>query len=94
MAAAVNRRLALSRDQPVTDITSSMIRPGSFLFAFTYACAYLVVTSARDCIDNPLSMPHHAHRYAGIPTCGTNGVSRAVFVSLVALLHQRWMVLD
>jgi len=27
-----------------------------------------VVTSARDVIDNPLLMPHHAHRYAGIPT--------------------------
>jgi len=27
-----------------------------------------VVTSARDVIDNPLFMPYHAHRYAGIPT--------------------------
>jgi hypothetical protein len=26
------------------------------------------VTSARDVIDNPLFMPYHAHRYAGIPT--------------------------
>jgi len=26
------------------------------------------VISARDVIDNPLFMPYHAHRYAGIPT--------------------------
>jgi hypothetical protein len=30
--------------------------------------AYLVLISARDAIDNPLSMPQHGHRYAGIPT--------------------------
>jgi len=39
----------------------------SFLEACTYALAYLVVTSARDIIDNPLLMPHHARRFAGIP---------------------------
>ena len=68
LAAAVNRRRALSRDQPVTSTTSSRIRPLSFFAAFTYALAYLAVISARDGIDNPLPMPHHAHRYAGIPT--------------------------
>ena len=67
-AAATSRRRALSRDQPVTDTTSSSTRPLSFFAAFTYALAYLVVTSARDVIDNPLLMPHDAHRYAGIPT--------------------------
>jgi hypothetical protein len=36
--------------------------------AITYAWAYLAVISARDVIDNPLLMPHHAHRHAGIPT--------------------------
>lgn len=30
-----------------------------------YALAYLVVTSARDAIDNPLLTPHHAHRVRG-----------------------------
>ena len=59
---------ARDRDQPVTDTTASRIRPLSFLLAFTYAFAYLVVTSARDCIDNSLLIPHHAHRFAGIPT--------------------------
>ncbi len=67
-AAAISRRRALSRDQPVTETTSSRIRPLSFFAAFTYALAYLVVISARDVIDNPLFMPHDAHRYAGIPT--------------------------
>jgi hypothetical protein len=33
------------------------IRPLSFLEAFTYALAYLLVTSARDVIDNPFLMP-------------------------------------
>ncbi len=66
-AALVSRRRALSRDQPVTDTTSSRIRPLS-LSAALNALAYLVVISARDVIDNPLHMPHDAYRYAGIPT--------------------------
>jgi hypothetical protein len=60
--------MAVSRDHPVTDTTSSRTMPLSFLLAITYALAYLAVTSARDAIDNPLPMPHHAHRFAGIPT--------------------------
>ena len=66
--ALVSRRRALSRDQPVTDTTSSSIRPFVRLSAARNDRAYLVVTSARDVIDNPLFMPYHAHRYAGIPT--------------------------
>ncbi len=68
LAAAVSRRRALSRDQPVTATTSSRILPLSFFDAFAYALAYLVVISARDAIDNPLFMPHDGHRFAGIPT--------------------------
>ena len=67
-AALVSRRRALSRDQPVTDTTSSRIRPFVRLSEALNALAYLVVISARDVIDNPLLMPHDAHRYAGIPT--------------------------
>src|SRR5664279_1465452 len=67
-AASASRRRALSRDQPVTPITSSRIRPLSFFEAFAYALAYLVVTSARDDIDNSFPMPDNAHRFAGIPT--------------------------
>ena len=67
-AALVSRRRALSRDQPVTDTTSSRIRPFVRLSAAWNDRAYLVVISARDVIDNPLFMPYHAHRYAGIPT--------------------------
>ncbi|MBA2717356.1 MAG: hypothetical protein H0U51_09950 [Propionibacteriales bacterium] len=68
MAAATSRRRALSRDHPVTSTTASRIRPLSFLLAFTYAFAYLLVTSARDVIDNSLLMLPYAHRFAGIPT--------------------------
>jgi hypothetical protein len=67
-AALVSRRRALSRDQPVTDTTSSRIRPFVRLSAALNARAYLVVISARDVIENPLLMPNHARRYAGIPT--------------------------
>ena len=67
-AAEVSRRRALSRDQPVTPTTWPRIRPLSFFEALTYTLAYLVVTSARDIIDNPFLMPDNAHRYAGIPT--------------------------
>jgi hypothetical protein len=67
-AAPVSRRRALSRDQPVTDVTSSRMRPFVRLSAALNALADLVVTSARDIIDNPLLMPHDARRYAGIPT--------------------------
>ena len=65
--AATRRRRALSRDQPVTSTTASRTRPLSFFEALAYALAYFVVTSARDVIDNPLLMPHHAHRFAGKP---------------------------
>ncbi|CKN79182.1 Uncharacterised protein [Mycobacterium tuberculosis] len=41
--------------------------PGRFK-ACTYALAYLLVTSARDLIDNPLPMPHDGHHVAGIFT--------------------------
>ncbi|WP_343602947.1 hypothetical protein [Mycobacterium sp.] len=37
----------------------------SFFDAFPYALAYFVVISARDVIDNPLSMPDDGHRFAG-----------------------------
>jgi hypothetical protein len=37
---------------------TSSTRPLSFFEAFAYAFAYLLVTSARDSIDNPLLMPH------------------------------------
>ena len=47
--------------------TWSNTRPSSFFEALRYALAYLLVTSARDDIDNPLLMPHHAHRFAGKP---------------------------
>jgi hypothetical protein len=67
-AAAVSLRRALSRDQPVTSTTWSRICPLSFFEVFTYALAYLVVISARDVIDNPLSMPHDGHQFAGILT--------------------------
>lgn len=67
-AARASRRRALSRDQPVTDTTSSRIRPLVRRSAALNALAYLAVISARDAIDNPLSMPQHGHRYAGIPT--------------------------
>ncbi len=67
-AAATSRRLALSRDHPVTSTTWSRTRPLSFFAARAYALAYLLVTSARDVIDNSLLMPRHAHRFAGIPT--------------------------
>ena len=63
--AATNRRRALSLDQPVTATTSSSIRPRSFFPARAYALAYFAVISARDCIDNPLLIPHNAHRFAG-----------------------------
>ena len=66
--ADVNRRRALSRDQPVHSTTWSRICPLAFFEAFTYALAYLVVTSARVDIDNPLSMPHDGHHFAGILT--------------------------
>ena len=61
-------RRALSRDHPVTPTTSSRIRPLSPFPAFTYAFAYLVVTSAREFIESSFSIPNNAHRYAGIPT--------------------------
>ena len=67
-AAEVSRRRALSLDQPVTPTTWPRIWPLSFFEAFKYTFAYLVVTSARDVIDNPFLMPEDAHRYAGIPT--------------------------
>ena len=85
-AAAVSRRRALSRDHRVTPTTSPRIRPLSFLEAFTYTVAYLVVTSARDIIENSFPMPDNADRYAGIPTRGTESVSRAHFMSLVEKL--------
>ena len=66
--AEISRRRALSRDHPVTPTTSSRIRPLSPFAAFTYVLPYLVVTSARDIIDNPFLMPEDAHRYVGIPT--------------------------
>ncbi|MDQ1250797.1 MAG: hypothetical protein QG597_5177 [Actinomycetota bacterium] len=68
---------SLSRDQSVTDKTASRIRPLSFLLAFAYAFAYLVVTSARVFIDISLPMPplrapfrghsyvRHGERFAG-----------------------------
>ncbi len=62
------RRRALSRDQPVTETTSSNTLPLSFFLAFTYAFAYLVVTSALDRIDSSLRTPPERHRFAGIPT--------------------------
>lgn len=62
--APANRLRALSRDQPVTETTC----PLSFLLAFTYALAYLLVTSARDRIDNSLLSPHQRYRFAGIPS--------------------------
>jgi hypothetical protein len=65
-AAAVSLRRALSRDQPVTSTTWSRISPLFFFEAFPYALANLVVISARDVIDSPLSMPHDGHRFAGI----------------------------
>jgi hypothetical protein len=40
----------------------------SFFEAFPYALANLVVISARDDIDSPLSMPHDGHHFAGILT--------------------------
>jgi len=58
----------LSRDQPVTATISFGIRPLVGVSAALTALAYLVVISARDVIDSPLSMPHDTHRYAGIPT--------------------------
>src|SRR5664279_1126728 len=76
-AALVSRRRALSRDQPVTDTTSSSIRPFVRLSAARNDRAYLVVISARDVIDNPLFMPlprsplrghsyvRHGERFAG-----------------------------
>ena len=67
-AAATSRRRALSRDQPVTDTTSSRTRPFCFLPALRYAFAYLLVISALDFIDNSLPIPQQTHRYAGIPT--------------------------
>ena len=49
------RRRALSRDQPVTSTTASNTRALVLLRGLrNYALAYLVVTSARDVIDNPL----------------------------------------
>ena len=68
LAAAVSRRRALSRDQPVTVDHLVQNLPLFFFEAFTYALAYLVVISARDAIDNPLSMPHDGHHFAGILT--------------------------
>jgi len=68
LAAAASRRRALSRDHPVTSTTWSRTFPLSFFAAFTYALAYLVVISARDDIDSPLSMPDEGHRFAGILT--------------------------
>jgi hypothetical protein len=68
IAAAVSLRRALSRDHPVTSTTWSRTFPLSFFAAYTYALANLVVISARDVIDNPLSMPHDGHRFAGILT--------------------------
>src|SRR6478752_2630904 len=49
-----SRRRALSRDHPVTDVTSSRMRPIARLSAALNALACLVVTSVRDIIDNPL----------------------------------------
>lgn len=37
----------------------------SFLAAFAYALAYLLVTSARVAIDSSLPMPRQHHRFAG-----------------------------
>lgn len=56
-AARTRRRRALSRDQPVTATTSSSTRPLSFFDATAYAFANLLVTSARDPIDNSLPIP-------------------------------------
>jgi len=58
----------LSRDQPVTETTSSNTLPLSFFLALTYAFAYLVVTSALDRIDSSLLTPPKRPRFAGIPT--------------------------
>ena len=68
--ASVSRRRALSRDQPVTETTSSRIWPRTFFPALTYVLAYRVVTSARDLIDSPPSMSQggtqQPPRFAGI----------------------------
>ena len=61
-AAATRRRRALSRVQRVTSTTASRICPFCFFDDFAYARAYLVVTSARDRIDNPLPMPAQRQR--------------------------------
>ena len=65
VAAATRRRRALSRLQPVTEQTSSSIRPLSFFDAFAYAPAYFPVISALARIDNPLPMPATAHDFRG-----------------------------
>ena len=64
-AAATRRRRALSRLQPVTEQTSSSIRPLSFFDAFAYAPAYFPVISALARIDNPLPMPATVHDFRG-----------------------------
>jgi hypothetical protein len=66
LAAVINRRRALSLDQPVTETTSSSTLPLSFFLALTYAFAYLVVTSALDRIDSSLLTPPEHHHFAGI----------------------------
>lgn len=65
--AAMSRRRALSRDQPVTPTTSSNNRPRPFFDAAFYAFACLLVISAREVIDNPSSCPAQRHGFAGIP---------------------------
>ena len=59
---ARRRRWAIPLDSEITTAAQSPFA------AFTYALAYLVVTSAREFIDNSFSMPNNDHRYAGIPT--------------------------
>ena len=55
--ACANRRLALSRDQPVTATTSSSSRDFTTLDAIRYARAYFAVISVRVATDKPSLMP-------------------------------------
>ena len=67
-AAASSRRRALSRDQPVTDTTSSRALPFSAFPAFKHAFGYRLVTSALQAIDNSRLMTQQRHRFPGIPS--------------------------
>src|SRR5699024_394916 len=85
LAAAVRRRLALSRDQPVTATTWSSNAPLSFFDAWAYCLANFVVTSAREAIVSSLPMPSYCPRVAGIfhvrhgnPFAGTSRESRRI----------------